>query len=205
MRDPQAVIYYQLEKHLPPNAVHYCFDLWSKYPFRFIISRERSSKLGDYRYEKQKGQHIITVNNNLNPYSFLITYIHEVAHLLVSLRTGKFQKPHGAEWKSQFRDLLTPMMNDLVFPEDVLDRLRKHMKNPKATTHSDPRLLRTLRRYDSGIDTTYLADIEPGYHFSFKGRSFRKEKVRRTRAVCTEIDSGKKFLISEIAEVNRLG
>jgi len=202
--DPKSVVYYQLEKHLPSNAVHYCFDLWNRYRFRFIVNRERRTKLGDYRYEKHRDQHIITVNNNLNQFSFLITYIHEVAHLMVSLKTGKFRKPHGMEWKTAFRESIGPMLSDLVFPPEILKTLTLHMKNPKATTQSDPALVKVLRKFDQNNHRIYLSDIQTGLQFSFKGKNFRKEGVRRTRAVCTHLESGKKYLISEIAEVQKL-
>jgi len=203
--DQKSIVYYQLEKHLPSNAVHYCLDLWVSYPFIFVVSRERSTKLGDYRYERHQDEHTITVNNNLNRYNFLITYLHEVAHRIVSQPTRRFHKPHGWEWKAEFRRLLSPMMNDLVFPLAVLVPLKRHMRNPKATTQSDPELVKVLRQFDNQESRIYLSDIQAGLPFSFKGRNFKKESVRRTRAVCIEIDTGKKYLISEISEVQPSG
>jgi SprT protein len=42
----------------------------------------RSSKLGDYRPPQRGLPHRISVNHNLNQHEFLITLIHEMAHLL---------------------------------------------------------------------------------------------------------------------------
>lgn len=205
MSDQKSIVYYQLEKHLPSNAVHYCLDLWISYPFSFVVNRERSTKLGDYRYDRHQDGHTITVNNNLNRFNFLITYLHEVAHRIVHRQAGRLHKPHGGEWKTEFRKLLSPMMTDLVFPPEVLVALRRHMRNPKATTQSDPELVKALRKFDVENNQTYLSDIHAGLSFSYKGRDFRKEGVRRTRAVCTDVTTGKKYLISEISEVQPLG
>ena len=91
--------------HFPPSVAEYCFQLWQDHPFDFIVSKTRDSKLGDYRFSPQKG-HQITVNHNLNPYSFLVTYLHEVAHLLTYQTYKNKVLPHGNEWKKAFHDVL---------------------------------------------------------------------------------------------------
>ena len=113
------------EKHLPDNAVHYCFDLWKKYQFDFKISRKRQSKLGDFKFHLRLSRQVITINTDLNPFSFLITYIHEVAHLQVYQNGEGRSSPHGIPWKKNFRELLSPMLNDLVFPPDIFNSPEK--------------------------------------------------------------------------------
>ena len=60
------------QKYFPENTIDYCFNLWKEYQFKFKVTRPRQSKLGDYCYRRDRG-HQITVNANLNPYSFLVT------------------------------------------------------------------------------------------------------------------------------------
>ena len=43
------------------------------------IKKERKTRHGDYR-RLPNGKHQITINSNLNPYRFLITLVHEIAH-----------------------------------------------------------------------------------------------------------------------------
>lgn len=199
-------IFQMLQKQVPENAAQYCFDLWMEDPFHFIISKTRSTKLGDFRFRSDRKIQTITINYDLNPYQFLITYIHEVAHYRAFKKWGLGIKPHGVHWKNAFRSLMTPMLSDLVFPRDVLIPLKRHMVNPKASSGADLFLNREVRKYDKGngeSHTVYLNDLKIGEEFLLKGRKFKKENTRRTRVLCLEMDSGKKYLISAHAEIQK--
>jgi len=200
---PAASLYRLFEKHVPDNTVHYCYDLWASHKFYLNLKQKRRTKLGDYSYKSS--QHFITINANLNRYSFLITYLHEVAHLITFKEFDRRVAPHGKQWKKAFALLLQPVTNELVFPGELLPALKKHLANPRATTCSDPGLMRILQSYDPGPDKIYLSDIEPGTNFQLRKRVFVKEKVKRTRSVCREIYSGTKYLISENAEITLFG
>ncbi len=194
-----------LSKKVPFQALDHCFSLWQEYPFAFKLRKSRVSKLGDYRYDPRDRSHTITVNTDLNPYQFLITYVHEVAHRVVH-RHRSAQKPHGPEWKQKFRELMLPVLNPDSFPDDVLRVLARHMKNPKASTSGDPTLVKVLAKYDEGaVDTFTLEDVPLGEEFVFRKRSFRKLELKRTRAVCLDLKNRKKYLIPEMAEVKPLG
>lgn len=188
-------------RHVPPAAQAYCVELWLRYPFRLRITPGRLTKLGDYRYDKRKKTHQISVNATLNPYAFLITYIHEVAHLLAFQTHGFRIAPHGSEWKESFKSLMQPMLNDLVFPPDVLKPLRTHMRNPKAASGSDQRLSLALQQYDRQDGSIALAEVAPEQAFRFRKMLMVKETVRRTRALCREVKSGKRYLVSQAARV----
>ena len=193
-----------LSEKLPSPALSYCTSLWRQYPFQFKLRKSRVSKLGDYRYDPRNGSHSITVNADLNEYQFLITYVHEVAHRVVHKPGGR-QKPHGPQWKMKFRELMLPLLNPDVFPDDVLRVLANHMRNPKASTAGDPALVKVLSKYDpEGRDYLTLADIAFGEEFTFRKRDFRKLEKKRTRAVCLDLSNSKRYLIPEMAEVERL-
>jgi len=192
-----------LSRHLPPTSVEYCYKLWIDYPFKFVIKAKRDSKYGDYRFTPP-ANHTITVNNDLNKYAFLITYIHEVAHLKAGLTFGYRIKPHGDHWKSVFINLLSPMLREEVFPSDVLDALSNYLKNPKASSCSDIELIKCLSLYDANNQFQFLSDVKLTETFRFNERVFIKEKVNRTRALCKEIRTNKKYYISQAALVERL-
>ncbi|UCS94247.1 SprT-like domain-containing protein [Echinicola marina] len=192
------------KKKVPENAVQYCWDLWAEDPFHFYISRSRQTKLGDFRYRTDQKIQKITINHDLNPYQFLITYIHEVAHYRTFKLFGIKIKPHGVEWKRQFQLLLDPLLSDLIFPKDILLPLKRHMLNPKASTGADFWLSKELRKYDqknTDFNPTYLNEVSIGTIFEIKGRQFKKVQPRRTRILCEEITSGRQFLISGNAEI----
>ena len=198
-------IYNLLEKYVPENAVHYCLDLWVATPFNFRISRIRSTKLGDYRFDPNTTQHTISLNCNLNKYNFLITYIHEYAHLSNTKINGRKTEPHGIAWQNEFKRLMAPMLSPLIFPGPVLEVLKKHMRKPKASSQADPNLARVLKMYDADAENLFfLDDADLGEVFIFRGNKYKKIATRRTRVLCEHVSSGKKYLIPKIAQIENL-
>ena len=195
-----------IQGRVPDAALNYCFSLWEQKPFHFVISRSRSSKLGDFRFRRDQPLQKITINHDLNPYQFLITYIHEVAHHRVYAAHSIRCLPHGIEWKRTFQELMFPMIDDKsVFPVDILIPLRRHMHNPKASSGADLFLMKELRKYDTQDPDrlkTLLSDVKLGEKFELKHRVFQKLESRRTRVLCMEVATGKRFLISNHAAVN---
>jgi len=189
-------------KYVPPLAVAYCHDLLNFYGFRLKITGSRRSNLGDYRYLSSEKKHLITINHDLNPFQFMITYIHEVAHLVTFEEFQAKVKPHGMEWRENFRNLIQPLIRNHVFPDNLLPVILRHFNSPKASSCADPQLTKVLSQYDSESDSTkMLSDIGIGEVFSFNKRLFQKEQKKRTRSICLDLTTGKKFLISDAAKV----
>jgi SprT protein len=192
------------QNYFPDPAVAYCFDLWRNYDFRFKISKSRKSKLGDYRFHLHEKAHTITVNGDLNPFAFLVTYLHELAHLMVQIQYGSRVEPHGEEWKLLFRKVAQPMLTQEVFPEKVLKAFQRYLINPKASSCADTALLLALEEHNPAQEGIYLTDVPFGKTFEFNGKSYLKENLRRSRFICKEMISGKKYLISKIAKVQMI-
>lgn len=192
-----------LTRKLPLKVVGYCTELWQKEPFSFQTTASRKSKLGDFRYRQDRKIQVITINSDLNPYQFLLTYIHEVAHLHAFVKYGFSIQPHGKEWKSTFQHLMLPILSEKFLPIDLLIPLRQHMMNPKASSSSDLFLAKELSKYDidNEIKLIFLSDLKPGNQFEFSGRKFEKGETRRTRVLCQEVNSGRKYLIAQLAKV----
>jgi SprT protein len=197
-KDHPVQIFHQ---YLPAQAVQYCFELWKKFDFYLNIKQKRSTKLGDYRYDPRDKSHTITVNADLNPYSFLVTYLHEVAHLVTQITYGHKADPHGQEWKDEFKKIAIPMVIPNVFPAQIIIALQRYFKNPKASSCSDPVLMKALHDHDENSQGTMLGEITTGKTFEFSGRVFLKETVQRTRVLCKEVSTGRKYLISKAALV----
>ena len=189
------------KRFVPEPSAAYCLKLYEHFGFEFKIKKSRQTKLGDYRFTYPEKKHIITINNDLNPYAFLLTYLHEVAHLITFNEHKNRVNPHGQEWKDVFKKISQPVLNDEIFPPLVLQAIQNYFKNPKASSCSDPTLYNVLRQFDHPSDEVTLKSISIGAQFDFNGRVFQKLEVKRTRSVCKEIASGRKYLISEIASV----
>ncbi len=193
-----------LSRHLPLSSLEYCIGIWEKNPFHFTVNKARKTKLGDFRYRRDRSIQTITINGNLNPYQFLLTYIHEVAHLQAFLTYGMKIPPHGSEWKKTFQLLIAPLLRPEIFPKNILVPLGLHMRNPKASSARDLFLMKEMSKYDSSTEDcleVFLSDLKPGIQFELSGRIFKKGETRRTRVLCEEVKTGRKYLIAQLARI----
>jgi hypothetical protein len=188
-------VYKTLSKHLPTPSLNYCYQLWQQSPFTLKIRKSRQTKVGDFSC-KHGGTPQITVNEDLHQYLFLMTYLHEVAHLHVHKMYGHHIEAHGDIWKNTFRELMMPMMNSDVFPPNLLKALARHMTDPPASTFTDSKLTELFRSFDPRWSrTTLLSEISEGSLFGLNGKWFRKGALQRTRVLCIEIKTKRQFLV----------
>jgi len=192
-----------LSRWVPGQAAASILAYLNHYQVHLTITRERKSVLGDYRHATRSANHRISVNGNLNPYSFLITLIHELAHLVTFMEFGNRVPSHGKEWKKIYRKILEEFIPLKVFPADVLSALKKNLHDLPASSCADENLMRVLRRYDDDKEGLMLVEqIPEGGCFSLEDeRIFRKGKKLRKRYQCVEVATGKLYLFSPIYEV----
>lgn len=191
-----------LIKYLPERAVSPCLELIRLNDVHLKIVNERVTRHGDYR-RLADGQHQITVNATLNKYRFLITLIHEIAHLVAFEKFGRRIKPHGIEWKKTFQHLMLPFICPEVFPSNLLPLLAKHFRNPKASSSTDARLSIALKTFDEQQSAkSYVFELPIGSIFRmYNGKLFKKGNKRIKRYECVEVESGKMYLFQPNAEV----
>ena len=195
-----------IESYLPENTADVVANWIFKKPVQLKVVNDRKTKLGDFRVNRSSGKsHIITINGGLNKYEFLITLIHEFAHLDVYQKYGRKVQPHGKEWKDIYRDLMIEYFELDVFPRDLEIVLLKHMRNPKASSHGDLSLVRALASYNNKAEdnSVYLEDLSEGDSFFINGKILIKGKKRRTRYMCSELNGKKKYTVSALAKVFR--
>src|SRR5215204_5898849 len=133
-----------LQDFLPANTYEPVLVYLQQYHVHLTVARERKSILGDYRHRTQAQNHRISVNGNLNQYAFLITLLHELAHLLTFENFGNRVASHGKEWKTIFGQFI----EHNIFPVDIRNALLQTLQNPAASSCADEVLLRTLKNYD---------------------------------------------------------
>jgi SprT protein len=196
----------QLQQWLPEGSLDAVLYYLQQYKVHLTITQERVSVLGDYRNAHAGRNHRISVNGNLNSFSFLITLLHELAHLLTFERYGHRVMAHGTEWKNEYSQLLSGFMDKGIFPEDIHQALRRSLTNPAASSCADEVLMRVLQRYDPPKAGVLLVEALPeGSLFSIKGnRIFRRLERVRKRIRCEEVSTGKIYLFSAIYEVAQI-
>lgn len=191
-----------LAPYLPEHSVDAVFELIKLYGVHLKIVNERITRHGDYRRDTN-GYHQITVNSSLNKYRFLITLIHEIAHLAAFEKFGRRIKPHGEEWKLTFQKLMVPFIRPEIFPPALLPLLARHFRNPKASSDTDATLALALKQFDeNNSEKSYIFEIPYGSRFRiYNGKIFQKGAQRVKRFECVEIETGKVYLFNPNAEV----
>ena len=191
-----------LKKYLPEQSVEIIARWIVEFDFKLKITKERSTRLGDYTSPRPGFNHTITINHNLNSYAFLITLVHEVAHLVTFNEHRNSVNPHGKEWKQNFQKLIQPFLTTDIFPIEVFAALRKYMQNPAASSCSDVQLLKTLKLHDADTGAVFLEYLPLNSLFLYNGsRIFKKGEKIRKRFKCLEVSTQQIYLFNPLAEV----
>ena len=195
-----------LQQYLPPNTYEPVLEYLQHFKVHLTVARERKSILGDYRHRTHQQNHRISVNGNLNPYSFLVTLLHELAHLLAFENYGNRIAAHGKEWKHVFGKLLAQFIEHDVFPADIKKAIVQSLNDPAASSCADEALLRVLKNYDTKKDDlVFVETLAIGSLFlTPDGRIFKKGEKLRKRFRCEEVKTRRIYLFSPVYEVAAL-
>ena len=195
-----------LAKYLPAEAVDPVYDFFDRYSIFLHITRQRHSKLGDYRWpQNSHNYHAISVNGNLNPYHFLLVLLHEMAHFNTHQAYGTHIQPHGHEWQEAYRQLLLQYLT--IFPNDIASILKRYTAHIPLSRTVEKELDAQIRHYDPeytpSADIT-LDQLPVGTDFRITAKPwkpFRSLEKRRTRWICLGLDDNKRYLVSGSAVV----
>ncbi len=193
-----------LANYLPNGSFDAVVQYIHQHKVHLTVSKKRQSILGDYRHSGIGKNHRISINGNLNKYEFLITLLHEIAHLLTFEQYANRVEGHGKEWKNNYSSLLIDFVQKNIFPTDIAAVLLKTINNPAATANGETELLKVLRNYNviKKEGFAIVENVPTGSLFETeKGKIFKKGLQRRKRFECLEINSGKLYSFSPIAEV----
>jgi len=189
-----------LQEYLPESSFLMIIKLLEDNPCHLKIVKNRKTKHGDFR-KYSNGEYQITINNDLNIYRFLLTLIHEIAHL-ITYKKYKNVRPHGIEWKRNFQHLMLPFVSPMIYPKEILPSLAKYLINPKASTDTDVNLSLVLKKYDKFSNKSFIFEIPMDTKFTHNNRVFIRGNKRRTRYECVDILTDKKYLFHQNAEVD---
>ncbi|QCX53011.1 SprT family zinc-dependent metalloprotease [Elizabethkingia sp. JS20170427COW] len=184
-----------LEKYLPKDALFYVEKWLQPFPIEIRISRNRESKLGDYRYHPIKRCHQISVNYNLPPDLFFFVLSHEIAHLLVRVSFPRAQA-HGPEWKNAYRELLLESV--LVYQEDFQPLVEQFSTNPKANFSVSPEIVNYFRPQ---TNASSFDGLKSGNLFEFRQQRYQLLEKKKKRYLCRNVSTGKEYLFQACAEI----
>ena len=186
---------------VPKNSIIYVKKLLVDKRIIFLIKNKRKTKHGDFKIKRDKNAQI-TLNKSKNKYQFLITLLHEIAHYETYINYGNNIKPHGIEWKNNFRLLMLPFLNTDIFPNEILNNLIHYIKKPKASTENDFNLIMSLKKYDFNLCHNFVFELKQGDVFMIEnGKKYKFIRKRIKRIECIEVESGRKYLFSPQVEV----
>ena len=186
-------------KYIPENAINLVQSLIEYHRINLKIVNQRQTKHGDFR-QLANGKFQITINNNLNPFQFLLTLIHEIAHHTTFEKYGRI-RPHGKEWKQQFQYLMLPFLNPSIFPNQMLTPLAHYLKSPKASTDSDVRLSLALKGNTAENGKNFVFELPTNCTFVFKNKMYIRGKKRKTRIECLQLTTNRMYLFNQNTEV----
>lgn len=187
-------------KYLPDSAVESIEKMILANNVQINITKARRTKLGDFR-PPQKGvtYHRISINYNLNKYDFLITLLHEFAHLFVWNQFKNKVEPHGKEWNQKYLELLKEFNTSENFPAEISLIFNKLEKYPQL---GKTELVRVLRKYDENQDYHLIEEIPFKVNFNtFDGRSFQKIEKLKKRFKCICLNDKRNYLFHPLTRV----
>lgn len=210
LRPTTAVNLAVCRSRLPPEAVDYVAEVLARQPVEVRLSRPRRTRLGDHRSPGQGVSfHRITVNEDLNPYAFLTTLLHEVAHAATwerHRRIGRRIAPHGQEWKDEYGHILRPVVAANILPGVVEAALARYLENPAARSCSDRGLVLALAEFDDHpAGRMRVEDLPENAVFrATNGTLFRTGPMMRSRRRCFRIPGGCEYRVHGLLLVEPL-
>ena len=179
----------RISRYLPPKSRPFVAQVLTESPTEVIPVEARDSKHGDFVAVRGKPFGRITVNVCGNPYQFLLTLLHEVAHARIAARYRRRIPPHGSQWKAEFSTLLFRVVEQDFLPRDLRKAFGVHALNPKSTADYDIDLQLALRPYDTLDARLLVMDLRHGEYFSLDGKTvLKKGALVRRRIRCTATD-----------------
>lgn len=189
-----------LEQFLPDHTLPFLRKWFADFPIHIKITKNRNSKLGDYRKLPDKS-HQITVNSTLDKQLFFFVLTHELAHLIAFEKFVKISA-HGQEWKDTFSEMLQESIE--IYTEDLQPIIRKFSKNPKANFMASPDLVRYFHIENFEKNETFIENLLMGDDFHYKGNNYKLLEKKKKLYLCINQNNSKKYLFRPLAKVEKL-
>ncbi|SHL55771.1 SprT-like domain-containing protein [Chryseobacterium polytrichastri] len=189
-----------LEKYLPENTLQYLKNWFLDYYIHIKITRNRNSKLGDYR-KRPDNSHEITINSTLPPQLFFFVLTHELAHLIAFEKYGRRISPHGNEWKETFRLMLLESLE--VYEEELRPIITRFSKSPKANFMASPDLVKYFHIEKQDDTLQFIEELQKGEYFIYRNEKYLLEGLIKKNYLCKNLATGRKYSFKPLARVEK--
>lgn len=187
-----------LNQYLPPQADLFILNWLKNYPTQIKIKQNRATKLGDYKKNKN-GVHNISINYNLPKELFFFVLTHEIAHLLAFEKFGRKIQSHGKEWKITFVHLLIESLE--IYCTEFQKILKDFIKNPKASFHAYPPIVKYF--YPTDLKKNTIENLDIGSSFHYQNHLYVLEKKLKKNFLCTQTKTQKKYIFKPWVEIEK--
>lgn len=190
-----------LEEFFPKEGVPF-FRKWIEHhAIHFVVTRDRASKLGDYK-KLPNGGHKITINATLSPDLFFFVLTHELAHLIARETYGREILPHGSEWKHTYRNLLLESIS--VYPKDLQPLIVQFSKAPKANFMASTDLVRYFFKDKLEKNEVFLCDLDIGHSFVYRKQEFKIFGRNKKTYLCKNLVNERVYHFQPLASVQKI-
>lgn len=193
-----------ISPYIPESGIEITSNWIKTYPLQIRITRDRTTKSGDFRPpDRTSLYNRISINRSLNNYAFIITFAHEFAHVITWNKYKIKAKPHGNEWKENYRILIFSLIENNIFPAEIEHALIKcFVANNQPACSSEHNLSVVLSKYDTENKGQFLDVLAFDSIFAIhNGKVFRKGEKIRTRYKCYCLNNKRWYYISPVMRV----
>ncbi|WP_143882945.1 SprT-like domain-containing protein [Chryseobacterium binzhouense] len=187
-----------LQNYLPENTLPHLKKWFADHYIHIKITKNRESKLGDYRKLKDQS-HEITINSTLSPQLFFFVLTHELAHLVAFEKYGKKIAPHGSEWKHTFRLMLLESID--VYTEDLRPIIADFSRAPKANFMASPELVQYFDMSNDEDGSVFIHELINGDHFIYRNGKYVLQGLIKKNYLCIHLATGRKYSFRPLARV----
>ncbi len=183
----------QLQSYLPAGTEKLCALWLVQNRVELYLPYSRKTKLGDFRSAHRGKPPRISVNRDLHPLQFLVTFTHEIAHAQIWNRYRREVAPHGPEWKLCYREHLKQLLALDVLDLAATTAIRAHSVNPRASSSADCHIQKLTNPAAKG---PLLDDLNAGDVFTLSGgKTFRALKKLRKYWRCEELSTKRLYRV----------
>lgn len=126
------------QKFVPDASLDYCIELWRKDPFHLLIKSDLSQNtFGVFSTHQDGWRNVISIKSTLSKEAWLLTLIHEIAHLRAYRKEGTVE--HSKIFYKEFKQLMEPLMKEgnYAFNKKNKDHLKTFFLKPNRFSALD--------------------------------------------------------------------